>query len=55
MLNENTRRIFLIISEIITEKRALRKKHPDYWYNHLRFRYRSKGYNEILIYEGTVY
>ena len=38
----------LIISELPTKKRALRKRHPSYLYRSLKKRYSSRGKNEII-------
>ena len=38
----------LVISEINTYKRELRKRHRDYLYKSLKKRYNSKKYNEII-------
>ena len=38
----------LIISEIPTKKRALRKRHSNYVYQSLKKQYSSRGKNEII-------
>ena len=40
--------LWLIISEIPTEKRALRKRHSDDLYRSFKKLYRSCGQNEIV-------
>ena len=40
--------LWLIISEIPTEKRALRKRNSNYVYQSLKKRYSSRGENEII-------
>jgi hypothetical protein len=41
--------LWLIISEILTQKRALRKRHRDYLYHSLKKRYGYRGKNEIIV------
>jgi hypothetical protein len=40
--------LWLIISEIPTKKRALRKRHHNYLYRSFKQQYASHGKNEII-------